>query len=126
MSEQTLQQALDYLREHPDTQLATVDGDQPWVRAMWLARVEDGALWYATARQSPKAGQIARNPKVCVSAYDTHTVARVFGTATVVDDPAAKAAVWSEGMARYFTGPEDPELVLIRVEPVTGEFGTMM
>jgi general stress protein 26 len=119
MTTDALAQAVAYLRTHPDTQLATVDGDQPTVRAMWVLHVEDdGTIWYAADRDSAKIDQIARNPKVCVHAYGDGQVVSVLGTAATVDDCAKKEALWSPAMARYYAGVDDPKLILLVVTPV--------
>lgn len=126
MSTEAIQQAVQYFRANRDTQLATVDGDQPWVRAMYLAKVDDdGTLWYATNRDSAKARQITANPKVCVSAYSGQAEARIFGVASLVDDRQAKEAIWSPLMEKYYASIDDPKMLVIKITPMKAEIGFM-
>lgn len=120
------QQAIAYLRSHRDTQLATVAGDQPMARAMYLAWVDDDlTLWYATARDSNKAKHISANPKVCVTAYDQKVVLRITARAEFSDDIAQKEKIWSPVFSGFFKGATDPNLVLLKVTPVNVEYWEM-
>lgn len=118
MDQTTLAQVTTYLREHPSTFLATVAGQEPWVRAMWVARIDDdGTLWYATGLHSNKVMQIRQNPRVSVAGGEGQHGVRLFGTAEVVTNPAQKAALWQEFWTTYFTGADDPNLALLKIIP---------
>ena len=118
MEQTTLAKVVAFLRAHPETYLATVSGDIPWVRAMHAARVEeDGTVWYATARSTSKVAQLAQNPKVSLAVYADGQHARVFGTAVVIDDTQTKHDLWEEDWRVYFAGKDDPQYVLIKVTP---------
>ena len=118
MDQTTLAQVTMYLREHPSTFLATVAGQEPWVRAMWVARIDDdGTLWYATELHSNKVMQIRQNPCVSVAGGEGQHGFRLFGIAEVVTDPAQKASLWQESWTTYFTGADDPNLALLKITP---------
>lgn len=118
MAVENLEKAVAYLRAHPSTFLATVAGDEPWVRAMWVAKVEDdGTVWYATGIQSKKVGQIRANARVSIAGGEGRTGARLFGTAEIVTDAAVKAALWDDSWKPYFNGKDDPNLALIKITP---------
>lgn len=122
MDQATVSQVMQFFREHPSTFLATAAGDQPWVRAMWVARIEDdGTLWYATGLTSDKVAQIRQNPRVCVAGGEGMTGARLVGRAEIVTDAATKAALWEDSWSNYFAGKDDPDYTLIRITPEQGE-----
>jgi len=69
--------------------LATVDGDQPWSRAMTHCIGSDGAIWYPTLLGSAKVSRIAAHPKVAVSFFDPRGIeapVSVYGTAEIITD----------------------------------------
>jgi len=85
----------------------------------------DGDLWFATAADSPKVAEIARNPRVNV-AYASpgkNTYVSVAGTARIVDDRAKVEELWSAPMKLFFPGgKDDPNLRLIHVRAETAEY----
>ncbi len=84
-----------------------------------IAAEPEGALWFFTSRKSPVVSELKADPEVLVTYADTasqHYVS-VSGRASVVDDPAKAKALWREPLRTWFpNGPEDPDLVLVRVE----------
>jgi general stress protein 26 len=44
------------------------------------------------------------------------------GITTIVDDAAKAEELWSAPMKAWFEGPDDPNLVLLRVDVDTAEF----
>lgn len=101
--------------------LATLDGDQPRVRAMALTAF-DNQLWVVTHTSDKKVDQIRKNPHV----EFTYTVPgkgrtgclRANAKAIVITDPKMRRAVadvipWFNG---YWKSAEDPEYTLIKFE----------
>jgi general stress protein 26 len=86
---------------------------------------EHGDLWFFTQIQSPKTTEISRDNEVNLSYSDPdkqHYVS-VFGTAEIVRDKKEIEEKWSEGMRAWFpNGTDDPQIALIRVHPVRGEY----
>ncbi|HEV2557997.1 MAG TPA: pyridoxamine 5'-phosphate oxidase family protein [Microvirga sp.] len=86
---------------------------------------EHGDLWFFTQIQSPKTTEISRDNEVNLSYSDPdkqHYVS-VFGTAEIVRDKKKIEEKWSEGMRAWFpNGTDDPQIALIRVHPVRGEY----
>jgi general stress protein 26 len=77
--------------------LATVEGDQPCMRAMTHFIDADGVIWYPTLRHSAKVRQIEKNPKVVVSFFDPggrSAPVSVYGIADIITDPDTLVAVW--------------------------------
>ena len=85
-----------------------------------LGMDDDATLWFFTARNSEKVREIRVDPRICIAYADTGR--RVFialsGEAAIVDDRARAAALWRPPQRIFFPlGPDDPELVLLRIIP---------
>ena len=107
--------------------LTTVDADgSPWTRPMAVQTDGfDGTLTYFTKSDSAKVGRVAANPNVAVafSNPDDETYVMMAGTASVANDRARIAELWSEPMRTWFPdGPDDPELRLLTVDVSRAEF----
>lgn len=85
---------------------------------------DDGCLWFFSQRDAAKVEEIGRNPSVAVSYVDTSSETYVFvrGHAQVVDDRARAQELWSPVAKAWFDGPDDPQLVLVRVAVDSAEY----
>ena len=86
---------------------------------------EHGDLWFFTQIQSPKITEISRDNEVnlAYSDPDKQHYVSVFGTAEIVRDKKTIEDKWSEGLRSWFpNGKDDPQIALIRVHPVRGEY----
>ena len=106
--------------------LVTRHGNHLHGRPMATAKVEGPlrSIWFASERSSGKIEQIKADPNVYVG-YTNHTGsewASLNGTARVVDDKAKNKELWSPVWKNWFTGPEDPNMVLIEVSPAQAEY----
>lgn len=61
---ETIQQAFDFLHEHNEGVLATVDENRPCLRAFQVMKQEDGTLYFATAPQKEVYRQLQANPAI--------------------------------------------------------------
>jgi len=92
------------------TQCASFDGER---------------VWFLTEGDTPKVGEIRRNPKVNVAyaSKDANTYLSVAGEARVVRDQALIDTFWNDAMKAFFPkGKDDPNLMLIEVEVDTVEY----
>lgn len=82
----------------------------------------DGDSWFFARADSRKIGEIEAEPSVALAfiATEQGTWINVEGHATIVrDDVERKRALWLKDLERWFeNGPEDPEVVLIKVSAV--------
>jgi general stress protein 26 len=82
----------------------------------------DGDSWFFARADSRKIGEIEADPSVGLAfiATEQGTWINVEGHATIVrDDVERKRALWLKDLERWFeNGPEDPEVVLIKVSAV--------
>ena len=84
-----MQEVLDFLKAAGTYYLATMDGDQPRVRAFGTIHEFEGKLYIQTGRSKPGSQQMAKNPKVEICAFLNGRWVRV--AATVVDDDRVEA-----------------------------------
>jgi general stress protein 26 len=92
-------------------------------RPLSIADCEPDTLWFATAVDSGKVDEIAREQEVAVILSGKRRFASVSGLADVVRDPARLQRLWKESWRPFFPGgPEDPNIVLLRVRVKSGEY----
>ena len=93
-------------------------------RPMTLQEVEfDGDLWFFAERGSNPVQHIQAAPQVNVGVGSGGTWVSLTGHATVVDDVAKKKELWNGGVEAWFPqGPEDPSVVLLKVEGDSAEY----
>ena len=95
-------------------------------RPMHTAEVGEAwtTLWFATRRDSRKVAELRHDDRICLT-YSNSTGSEwvsVAGTAAVRDDRARIKELWRDMWQAWFDGPDDPNLVLIEVDPEGGEY----
>jgi general stress protein 26 len=106
--------------------LSTVDeAGQPRVRPVSPVRVDGFTIYVANLRSYGKTRELAANPR-CELCYldEHHDQVRITGTAYIEKDAAVLHAIWEGNplLRRYLGTPENPELIIYRVEPVRVRF----
>jgi len=128
---ETKRQITDYLNSHNIMTLATVSPEgTPTVRTLEYA--SDGAtVYFATFNSSRKVGHIRKNPRVAYAVDEDYpdwmTIlgVKIEGVATILADPASVGQAAQVYMAKFpFVAnfPPNPDLIFVKVEPVTGYF----
>ena len=115
----------DLLREFGIAMLVTRTNEgQLRARPMARAEVEpDDTLWFLTDRHSAKVDELARDEHVGVTMQSRTRFVSVSGRATPVDDRARVARLWKLEWKVWFPGgPDDPNLVLLRVHGEQAEY----
>jgi uncharacterized pyridoxamine 5'-phosphate oxidase family protein len=79
-----MDEVYDFLHKVNTYYLATVDGDQPRVRAFGTIDLFEGRLYIQTGKSKDVSKQIAANPKVEICAFDGKKWLRI--AATLVND----------------------------------------
>ena len=74
-----IEKVYQFLDEAHTYYLATVEGDQPRVRAFGTALLYDGKLYIQTGKVKPVSKQIAANPKVEICAFKDGKWLRIAG-----------------------------------------------
>lgn len=101
--------------------MATVQGGKPFTRYMTF--FNDGfTLYTATSKQTDKVDELEANPHTHILiGYEGEGFGddylEIMGTAEVTDDEGLIDKVWNEAMESYFEGPDDPNLVILKVQP---------
>ena len=93
-------------------------------RPMAMQEVEfDGDLWFFASRSSRKVAHVTANPQVNVATVGSSSWVSLTGHAVVIDDVAKKKDLWSTVVEAWFPdGPEDPDVVLLRVDAASAEY----
>ncbi|MGY1742307.1 MULTISPECIES: pyridoxamine 5'-phosphate oxidase family protein [unclassified Blastococcus] len=93
-------------------------------RPMTLQEVEfDGDLWFFAERSADWLDHVRSSPQVNVGIGSGGTWVSLTGRAAVVDDVAKKKELWNGGVEAWLPqGPEDPSVVLVKVDGDTAEY----
>ncbi len=81
-------------------------------------------LWFFAPRESDQVADLQWDSSVSVVFADPakNVYVAVFGSASVVEDPARKQQLWSsEAQAWFPGGPDDPAMALIRVRIIQAD-----
>jgi general stress protein 26 len=115
--EDKIVQALD---SHQVCCLTTIEGCTPHERHM--AMFNDGLqIYLATDRKSHSVEDLEENPNVHLvlgytGSWDSEIV-QIDAKSTVAKDESLRKKVWNDMMRRWFNGPDDPDYVLLEIEP---------
>ena len=96
------------------------------LRSVPMARqavVDGGQLWFLTARSTAHVRDIERDPEVGLTFSGRSSWVSVTGRALVLDDRSLIRDLWDGFDEAWMPeGPEDPEVVLLRVDVDAGEY----
>jgi len=101
--------------------MATVQGGQPFSRYMTFFN-QDFTLYTATSKKTDKVEELEQNPNTHILiGYDGEgfgdAYLEVMGTVTISSDDNLKEKIWNDHMKPWFEGPNDPNLVILKIEP---------
>ena len=88
-----IERVYQFLDEANTYYLATVEGDQPRVRAFGTVLLYDGKLYIQTGKIKPVSKQIAANPKVEICAFKGGKWVRITGELVNDDNHDVKVAM---------------------------------
>ncbi len=79
---------------------------------------EEGVIWFLTDQRGLKDDEIDSTPEVClIFVYEREKVyLSLTGEAFVAHDPDRAHALWNEKQKLWWSGPDDPNLRVVRVE----------
>ncbi|MBI5418951.1 MAG: pyridoxamine 5'-phosphate oxidase family protein [Deltaproteobacteria bacterium] len=118
---------LDFVRENPVCSVATVDGDQPRVRAFLSVLFEDGKIHFTTGATKSVFRQISgnRNVELCYCSRDFSKMLRITGEFEIVDDRGKKQRLIDERDYLKRFSADDPAFVLLRLPHGKARFWTL-
>lgn len=107
--------------------LTTIDHDGSLRSRPMVTREmdEDEALWFFTSDYSAAADEVVLNPQVCVTyaSPEKNRFVSVSGTAELSRDAARMQQLWAPTLKAWFPkGLKDPDLALLRVDPVSAQY----
>ncbi len=83
----------------------------------------DGDVWFFAERDSDKVYEAQANPQVNVTYASGNTFVSLAGRLSIVDDLVKKKELWKEPLRVWFeNGPEDPNVVLLKVEAEEAQY----
>ena len=102
--------------------VATIADGKPWVRYVMTVGADDMTVRFATFAGSRKVAQIAANPEVHVTVgvsdpANMTPYLQIQGRARFSTEAAERHGFWSEMLANYFSGPDDPNYGVVIVTP---------
>ena len=124
---QTYQDILDFVKKNPICTIATVDNDQPRVRAFFTIFFDDDRIYFTTGAPKDVYKQMVKNPRVelCYLTPGLGAMLRISGTIEFVDDRAKKQKLIKEkSYLKNFTA-DSPEFILLRLPRGTARFWTI-
>jgi general stress protein 26 len=89
------------------------------------AQYDGRRVYFFTEGDSPKVGEIRRHPKVnlAYASKEKNTYVSLSGVASINRDQGLIDQFWNDAMKAFFPkGKEDPNLVILQVEPRTVEY----
>jgi general stress protein 26 len=125
MSDDSTAKLAELLKKFRIAMLTTVDAEGALTsRPMAVQEAEfDGDLWFFAQRDSTQVGQLRRNSEVGVALSSNSAWVSISGTAEVVDDPAKAKQLWNSAVEAWFPdGPEDPNVLLLKVHADGAEY----
>ena len=106
--------------------LTTTDTDGRLVsRPMAIQEIgDDHSIWFIARLNTPKVDESIGEQQVNVTVAAKGFWASIAGSVTMVQDPERKKKYWTKTTEAFFgdSQPEDPDIVLLRVDSETGEY----
>lgn len=104
-------------------------GGKPHARPMYTHKIDrekfSGTLWFMTDVDSPKIAELIARPEVMLTyaAPDKNRYIVVHGTADTEKNPEVARELWNVHAKGWWPGgPDDPKLLLIRVDVTEAEY----
>jgi general stress protein 26 len=108
--------------------IATLNEEgKPWVRYVMATGDRDLTLRFASFLDSRKVSQIKKNPEVHLTCGVTapewaDSYLQIQGRAEISADEAERHGYWKDDLKRYFSGPDDPNYCVVKVDPYRIEY----
>jgi general stress protein 26 len=116
---------MDIARDFDVVMFCTVASDgSVHARPMMVLEIDETeAWWFVTSRATGKVDELANDGHATVTLQGKKTFASLSGAARIVDDERRLEALWKGELRSWFPrGASDPDVVLLRFEPTTGEY----
>ena len=124
----TIQDCIKFTNENPICYLATVDGNQPRVRALGFWFADETGFYFQTASMKEIPHQLEVNPRVEACFYKQDgAMLRIAGETEFINDQALKEKAMTDRpfLKRFGLTADSPELVIFRLAHGEAHFWTM-
>ncbi|MDR3706034.1 MAG: pyridoxamine 5'-phosphate oxidase family protein [Paludibacteraceae bacterium] len=127
----TLQDCIKFTNENPICYLATLDGDEPHVRALGFWFADETGFYFQTGSIKEMTHQLEKNPKAEACFYHQEgqigTMLRVAGSVEFLTDRALKEKALEERpfLKNFGMIADSPALVIFRIAHGKAHFWTM-
>lgn len=117
------QRIIDMLQQPRLACLATITpAGKPWVRYVFCEGREDLTVRFASYVNSRKVAHIKNNSEVHLTCgadvpADVKQYLQIQGRAQFFTDKAERHGFWKDSLKNYFQGPDDPNYVVVVIEP---------
>ncbi len=127
----TIQDCIKFTNENPICYIATVEGDQPRVRALGFWFADNTGFYFQTGTSKEFYYQLKNNPKTEVCFYKQEGMAgsmlRICGSVEFVDDIKLKEKVINDRpfLKGFGITSDSPKLIIFRISHGQAHFWTM-
>lgn len=92
-------------------------------RPMVIAETgNDGSIWFITGADTPKIDELEHDNELVAAFQRDRQYLAVSGRAEIHKDRARIHKLWKESYRLWFQGKDDPNIVLIRLNPSSAEY----
>jgi general stress protein 26 len=115
------------INEIPVAMVVTHDGEGEHMRARPMAMRparEEGAIYFLTDVDAPKAEEIRRKEAICLALADNRSqkYVSITGHAEIIDDRDRVNEIWSVYDKAFWPDKNDPRIRILHVTPDSAEF----
>ena len=120
-----IEKVYQFLDEAHTYYLATVEGDQPRVRAFGTSLLYDGKLYIQTGKVKPVSKQLAVNPKAEICAFKDGKWVRISGELVNDDSRSVKVAMLEKMPSlKAMYDPDDGNMQMLYFKNATATFSS--
>lgn len=111
------------LDDHMVGTMATIEGDKPHSRYMTFFN-DHFTLYTVTSKDTHKVEELSKNPYTHILiGYHGKGLGDEFleieGKVEISSDDSMREKVWNRVLKGWFSGPEDPKMVILKVTPTS-------
>ncbi|MBQ7670123.1 MAG: pyridoxamine 5'-phosphate oxidase family protein [Clostridia bacterium] len=120
-----MEKVCQFLDEAHTYYLATVEGDQPRVRAFGTSLLYNGKLYIQTGKVKPVSKQLAANPKAEICAFKDGKWVRIAGELVNDDNRDVKVAILEKMPSlKTMYDPDDGNMQMLYFKNATATFSS--
>lgn len=92
-------------------------------RPMAIAEcADDGSIWFISGEETSKIGELERDSSLLAVMQSTGSYLSVSGRGELQRDRAHVERLWKDSFRAWFSGKDDPNIVLVQLRPEQAEY----